>query len=133
MCVCYNISEIRKTFDTFANWTAPGAGTYYCTVVAFNGALTPSKEVCSDGVLIDVTHPALSQIAVHNVSVNPGIVRQKESRRRRDVHAGGGRGGVFYVDRHMRRCVLNDSSESCRLDFTASIHVSLLTGRGHGY
>ena len=96
----FSLQKIIKTTDTFITWTAPGPGKYFCSVVAYNPALSASPVVCSDGVRIDQSPPSISDILVHSVHVKPGLVRESN-------------GPVYYVDQSMQRRLVNDSSESC--------------------
>ena len=67
-------SAVSQTDLTSVQWDAPGEGTYYVTVVAYNNALQPSKLVCSDGVIVDLTPPRFMGVAVPGAVVKPGLV-----------------------------------------------------------
>nr|KAG5709290.1 hypothetical protein BaRGS_018042 [Batillaria attramentaria] len=69
-------SRVNVTYGTTASWEAPGPGTYYVTVVAYNSAIEPSDPVCSDGVTVDVTAPAVSGVYVEGAYIVAGLVRQ---------------------------------------------------------
>ncbi|KAI8485722.1 hypothetical protein Bbelb_365560, partial [Branchiostoma belcheri] len=92
----------RKTpYETHASYTAPVPGTYYCTVVAYNRALDPSVPVCSDGVVYDNTKPTLTNIAIENIHVNPGAVKDSS-------------GDVWMVDDMLRKTAVENPSSTCR-------------------
>ena len=55
---------VTETTETWATWTAPGSGTYYVTVVAYNHALQPSSPTCSDGITIDQVVPVISEVVI---------------------------------------------------------------------
>lgn len=63
-----------ETYETSGTFEAPGNGTYYFTVVAYNRALEASEPVCSDGVTIDTTVPTISEVNIENVLVKGGLV-----------------------------------------------------------
>jgi hypothetical protein len=66
--------QIVETYNKFASHTASGNGTYYFTVVAYNRALDPSVPVCSDGVTIDSSVPAVKEIVVKDSLITGGLV-----------------------------------------------------------
>ena len=65
-----------RTTDTSAIATIPHTqpGMYYATVVAYNNALTRSKFMCSNGVLVDNTPPVMENVRVQGVQIRPGLV-----------------------------------------------------------
>ncbi|CAC5414424.1 unnamed protein product [Mytilus coruscus] len=67
-------ADLVETYETFATYTAPGIGTYFFTVVAYNRALDHSDPVCSDGVTIDTTVPTIKEVTVNNTIVKGGLV-----------------------------------------------------------
>ena len=67
-------TAVRETENMAATWEAPGPGTYYVTVVAFNHALQPSRPACSDGVTIDVSPPEFAGLVLPGAVVTPGLV-----------------------------------------------------------
>ncbi|XP_078664145.1 uncharacterized protein LOC144907216 [Branchiostoma floridae x Branchiostoma belcheri] len=92
----------RKTpYETHASYTAAVPGTYYCTVVAYNRALDPSVPVCSDGVVYDNTKPTLTNIAIENIHVHPGAVKDSS-------------GDVWMVDDMLRKTAVENPSSTCR-------------------
>ncbi|KAI8507103.1 hypothetical protein Bbelb_155420, partial [Branchiostoma belcheri] len=92
----------RKTpYETLASYTAPVPGTYYCTVVAYNRALDPSVPVCSDGVVYDNTKPTVTNIAIENIHVHPGAVKDSS-------------GDVWMVDDMLRKTPVENPSSTCR-------------------
>lgn len=66
--------QVIETYETSGTFTAPGTGTYFFTVVAYNRALEASDPVCSDGVTIDTAVPTISEITIENVLVKGGLV-----------------------------------------------------------
>ncbi|XP_064635756.1 uncharacterized protein LOC135492940 [Lineus longissimus] len=72
----YDDSDVTQTPGQTSNtWTAPGDGTYYLTVVAFNEALERSQPVCSDGVMIDNSAPFIKEIAIDNLKMKEGLIK----------------------------------------------------------
>ncbi|XP_046362872.2 uncharacterized protein LOC124139656 [Haliotis rufescens] len=53
--------NMESTRSTEVSWTAPSCGTFYVTVVAYNGAQQRSDAVCSDGVETCNPTPVLSE------------------------------------------------------------------------
>ncbi|XP_070573771.1 uncharacterized protein [Ptychodera flava] len=76
--------------STQAEWTAPSPGRYFCSVIAYNRAMEPSKPVCSDGVTIDVSEPIITDIIFDDVFVRPGLVND-------------GDGTVWFIDQQRYR------------------------------
>ncbi|XP_076117799.1 uncharacterized protein LOC143085385 [Mytilus galloprovincialis] len=66
--------NLVETYNTFGSHTASVNGTYYFTVVAYNRALDPSDPVCSDGVTIDSSVPAVQEIVVENSLITGGLI-----------------------------------------------------------
>ncbi|XP_066300627.1 uncharacterized protein [Branchiostoma lanceolatum] len=91
----------KATDETHASYTAPAPGTYHCTVVAYNRALDPSVPVCSDGIVYDITSPTVTNIAIENIHVNSGAVKD-------------GNGGVWMVDDMLRKVPVENPSSTCR-------------------
>ena len=58
---------VMETSGTQAMWQAPGPGTYYVTVVAYNHALQPSLPSCSDGITIDLSAPVINEVIIVGV------------------------------------------------------------------
>ncbi len=67
-------SLVVQTMEEYASWLAPGDGTYYVTVVAYNNALQPSEPVCSDGITVDNVSPVFEGIRIPGSVVEPGLV-----------------------------------------------------------
>jgi hypothetical protein len=44
-------------------------------VVAFNEALERSEPICSDGVRIDTTPPYIKEIAIDNLKMKQGLIK----------------------------------------------------------
>ncbi|CAH1242631.1 Hypp6913 [Branchiostoma lanceolatum] len=93
--------QIHNTTGKFASWTAPAAGTYFCTVVAFNPALTPSQSACSDGITVDASPPSVRHVKLKGFHARPGLVTDD-------------RGNVWIVNKNGEREVVMDPPESCR-------------------
>ena len=74
-CHSFPLQRIRNTTDTSMSWQAPEPGKYFCTVVAYNSALSSSKAICSDGVQIESSTASI--IYVQNVKVYPVSSRKK--------------------------------------------------------
>ena len=94
-------NQMTRTENTFTSWTAPSPGIYYITVVAYNRAIDPSDPVCSDGVVIDDTPPALGEIFLDNIRISAGIIKNSN-------------GDVFYVNHQRYRYDLPDTTDDCR-------------------
>lgn len=43
----------------------------YSSVIAFNNAMEPSNVGCSDGFLVDITPPVISNLSVRNLKTIP--------------------------------------------------------------
>lgn len=67
-------SPASQTDLTYIRWEAPGEGSYYITVVAYNNALQPSQPVCSDGITVDLTPPKFMGVSIPGAWVKPGLV-----------------------------------------------------------
>eukprot|EP00058_Branchiostoma_floridae_P023180 XP_002608670.1 hypothetical protein BRAFLDRAFT_73893 [Branchiostoma floridae] len=93
--------HVHNTTDKFGTWAAPIAGTYFCTVVAYNPALTPSSPVCSDGITVDISPPSVRHIKISGFRARPGMVIDSEEK-------------VWIVDENGEREIVIDPPESCR-------------------
>ncbi|XP_078585869.1 uncharacterized protein LOC144867679 [Branchiostoma floridae x Branchiostoma japonicum] len=93
--------HVHNTTDKFGTWTAPVAGTYFCTVVAYNPALTPSSPVCSDGITVDISPPSVRHIKISGFHARPGMVIDSEEK-------------VWIVHENGEREIVIDPPESCR-------------------
>ncbi|XP_071082513.1 uncharacterized protein [Haliotis cracherodii] len=98
--------NVTETYSTHAAWSASSPGTYHVTVVAYNRALEESDPVCSDGVTLDDTPPAVGQIAVAASSIAPGLVTTSS-------------GMVWFIDNHRRRSRVTEPNTQCRSKGTA--------------
>ena len=68
-------SPVQQTIDTLVSWTAPSSGTYYTTVVGYNGAFEQSvPPACSDGITIDEEPPVFDGVVIPGARVKPGLV-----------------------------------------------------------
>ena len=93
-------SGVSQTRVTSATWEAPGEGTYYITVVAYNNALQPSSAVCSDGITVDLTPPTFMGVSIPGARVKPGLVVDS--------------GGQFWlVERERERVMVDGYSGWC--------------------
>ncbi|KAI8519531.1 hypothetical protein Bbelb_027880 [Branchiostoma belcheri] len=99
--------HIHNTTGRFGSRVAPVAGTYFCTVVAYNPALTPSQPACSDGVTVDASPPSVRHVKLTGFHARPGLVSDDG-------------GNVWIMNRNGEREVVTDPPESCR---NASRHV----------
>lgn len=96
-----NDSSLVSQIDgTSVQWNAPGEGSYYITVVAYNNALQPSLPVCSDGTTVDLTPPVLMGVSIPGARVRPGLVVD-ESRR------------FWLVERDRQRVAIDGYSGWC--------------------
>ena len=93
--------QVAETYSTHASWRAPEPGKYFVTVVAFNRALEPSRAVCSDGVTVDETVPFVTEVAIGNSRVVPGLVTSST-------------GDVWLIDSERRRSSVRDPDDACR-------------------
>ncbi|XP_078658227.1 uncharacterized protein LOC144903711 [Branchiostoma floridae x Branchiostoma belcheri] len=93
--------QIHNTTGKFGSWTAPVAGTYFCTVVAYNPALSPSQPACSDGITVDASPPSVQHVKLTGFHARPGLVSDNG-------------GNVWIVNRNGEREVVTDPPESCR-------------------
>ncbi|XP_046570853.1 uncharacterized protein LOC124279103 [Haliotis rubra] len=96
-----SVFNVTETYSTRAAWSAPTPGKYHVTVVAYNRALEVSDPVCSDGVTVDVTPPAVGQIAVASCNIVPGLVTTSV-------------GTVWYIDNQRRRSQITEPDTQCR-------------------
>ena len=93
-------SGVSQTRVTSASWEAPGEGTYFITVVAYNNALQPSSAVCSDGITVDMTPPTFMGVSIPGARVKPGLVADS--------------GGQFWlVERERERARVSGYSGWC--------------------
>ena len=71
------------------------------TVVAYNRALAHSEAVCSDGITIDNSVPAVGEVVVTGARTRPRIIQTEDK-------------GVWYLhdDRRVQR--VDEPSEVCR-------------------
>ena len=95
------VTVYRTTVQTSRLVTATGPGIYYASVVAYNNALEPSDVVCSDGVTVDNTPPALEQISVSHLRSTLGIIKQANSN------------DMWLVDDNRRRQLLPGLESVC--------------------
>ncbi|KAI8512028.1 hypothetical protein Bbelb_111280 [Branchiostoma belcheri] len=93
--------QIHNTTGKFASWTAPAAGTYFCTVVAYNPALAPSQPACSDGITVDASPPSVRHVRLTGFYARPGLVSDDG-------------GNVWIVNKNGEREIVTDLPESCR-------------------
>ena len=92
---------MNQTYEQFASWTAPGDGTYYVTVVAFNSAREPSVPVCSDGVIVDTVPPTMEAFFVEGAHIEPGLV------------PGSTAAEVWYMDSERRVRLVDSPDAAC--------------------
>ncbi|XP_078573997.1 uncharacterized protein LOC144860568 isoform X2 [Branchiostoma floridae x Branchiostoma japonicum] len=93
--------QLHNTTGKFGSWTAPVPGTYFCTVVAYNPALTPSQPVCSDGITVDASPPSVRHVKLSGYHARPGLVSDDG-------------GNVWIVNKDGEREVVDDPPASCR-------------------
>ena len=93
-------SRVSQTQVTRATWEAPGEGTYYITVVAYNNALQPSNPVCSDGITVDLIPPIFVGVSIPGARVKPGLVVD-------------GDGQYWLVERDRERVKIDGFSDWC--------------------
>ena len=75
-CPIHIGSPVQQTTDTMISWTAPSPGTYYTTVVGYNGAFERTvPPVCSDGFTVDKEPPVFEGVVIPGARVKPGLVR----------------------------------------------------------
>ena len=97
------ISKVVKTYETFASWDAPSDGKYYVTVVAFNSAIEASAPVCSDGVTVDSTEPAVTEVYVSGARITGGVISARRE----------GKEEVWFVDSERRRRLVDSPDQAC--------------------
>lgn len=97
------ISKVVKTYETFASWDAPSDGKYYVTVVAFNSAIEASAPVCSDGVTVDSTEPAVTEVYVSGARITGGVISARRE----------GKEEVWFVDSERRRRLVDNPDQAC--------------------
>ncbi|CAH1250566.1 Hypp8875 [Branchiostoma lanceolatum] len=90
----------KTTTELQHSFTASSPGTYYCTVVAFNRALSASDPVCSDGILYDTSPPSITNIVIENIRARTGAIKD-------------GGGNVWMVDDQLRKVAVNGPSSAC--------------------
>ena len=59
---------VGESIRNYVTITLLRAGKYYMSVVAFNGAMEPSRNVCSDGIVVDFTPSKLIDIHIDQAS-----------------------------------------------------------------
>ncbi|XP_078597675.1 uncharacterized protein LOC144873854 [Branchiostoma floridae x Branchiostoma japonicum] len=91
----------KTTTELQHSFTASSPGTYYCTVVAFNRALSASEPVCSDGILYDTSPPSITNIVIENIRARTGAIKD-------------GGGNVWMVDDQLRKVAVDSPSSACR-------------------
>eukprot|EP00058_Branchiostoma_floridae_P007081 XP_002592569.1 hypothetical protein BRAFLDRAFT_118907 [Branchiostoma floridae] len=91
----------KTTTELQHSFTASSPGTYYCTVVAFNRALSASEPVCSDGILYDTSPPSITNIVIENIRARTGAIKD-------------GGGNVWMVDDQLRKVAVDGPSSACR-------------------
>ena len=92
-------SLATDTMQTSFNWTASSAGTYYTTVVAYNGAYLPSDPVCSDGITIDTERPIVSGVDIPGAKVQEGLVASD--------------GQVWLIHENRERSLIGGDKKDC--------------------
>ncbi|XP_066283040.1 uncharacterized protein [Branchiostoma lanceolatum] len=90
----------KTTTELQHSFTASSPGTYYCTVVAFNRALSASDPVSSDGILYDTSPPSITNIVIENIRARTGAIKD-------------GGGNVWMVDDQLRKVAVNGPSSAC--------------------
>ncbi|XP_035676037.1 uncharacterized protein LOC118415485 [Branchiostoma floridae] len=90
----------KTTTELQHSFTASSLGTYYCTVVAFNRALSASEPVCSDGILYDTSPPSITNIVIENIRARTGAIKD-------------GGGNVWMVDDQLRKVAVDGPSSAC--------------------
>ncbi|XP_070572151.1 uncharacterized protein [Ptychodera flava] len=106
------ISPLRNTTSTHAQWVAPSSGKYYCTVITYNKAMSPSKPVCSDGVVIDTTEPVIREVHIDDVYVRPRLIEDSNST-------------IWYVDKKRKRQRIENISRMCRDAVSTEMDIDL--------
>lgn len=71
--------QLTETTSTTASFEASDEDTYYITVAAYNRALDPSDPVCSDGITIDTTKPAISEVVVEGAITPKGLLKDSSN------------------------------------------------------
>ena len=94
--------QVVETKQTHASRTTAGPGTYYCTVVAYNKALEPSRPACSDGIeIVTSAVPEIHEVSIENSWIRDGLAKDST-------------GNVWYINRNRFRILINHPSASCR-------------------
>ena len=62
-----------ESIRNYVTITVPLAGKYYMSVVAFNGAMEPSSNVCSDGIVVDFTPSKLVDIYINQAATQMSL------------------------------------------------------------
>lgn len=104
-------SPAIDTNQTSVHWSAPIAGKYYTTVVAYNSAYQPSQPVCSDGIVIDTEPPVFKGIVIPGGVAREGLVNVL--------------GEVWLVHSNQERSHVKDTTELC-LNVSTSITMEEL-------
>ncbi|CAH1250571.1 Hypp8876 [Branchiostoma lanceolatum] len=91
----------KTTTELQHSFTAASPGTYYCTVIAFNRALSASDPVCSDGILYDTSPPSITNIVMENIRARTGAFKDSG-------------GSVWMMDNQLRKVAVNSPSSPCR-------------------
>ncbi|XP_021374355.1 uncharacterized protein LOC110463804 [Mizuhopecten yessoensis] len=97
-----NETAIIETTFKFARFTLPEEGQYFVSVVAYNNAMQPSYPVCSDGILLDKTPPAVVNVTMRSASVIEKVMCSNET--------------AWYISNNLTRYRVNDDmcDEMCR-------------------
>ncbi|XP_019633113.1 PREDICTED: uncharacterized protein LOC109476570 [Branchiostoma belcheri] len=90
----------KTTTELQHSFTASSPGTYYCTVVAFNRALSASEPVCSDGILYDTSPPSITNIVIENIRARTGAFKDSG-------------GNVWMMDNQLRKVAVDSPSSAC--------------------
>ncbi|KAK3101903.1 hypothetical protein FSP39_007221, partial [Pinctada imbricata] len=93
-------SGLTETYSLHATHTVTTEGKYFITVVAYNRALEPSDPVCSDGVTVDTTVPAVEEVTIEGARIKGGLITDSSS-------------SAYYVvgENRVRRLIPNPTSE----------------------
>ncbi|XP_076453311.1 uncharacterized protein LOC143288575 [Babylonia areolata] len=108
-----NATEVLSGGNT-ASFTFPGEGRYFFSVIAYNGALAPSKAACSDGVVYDTTPPALRNVTLMHARGGRMIACTKQQQQQQQGGGGGGgQGGggeAWLVQENLTRVALHSGA-----------------------
>ena len=66
--------SLNETTHSFTSLQSSHLGRHHISVIAFNGAMEPSEAVCSSGVVVDATPPAIKHVSLAGARFTESII-----------------------------------------------------------